>query len=163
MRASVYLALPVMILLAILQTAVLPHLPILGLVPQFPFLVALAWGLLHDTEEGVTWAFVGGLFADLFSLTPLGLTALIWMLASLAVIQLTQIFPTSRFILPALAGWLGTLVTILLSFVSLRLFGYQTSVETITAVLPLAILHGILILPVYWLMYTILQRQRSRR
>lgn len=163
MRTSVYLAVPLMALLAIIQSAILARFPPFGLVPQLPFLVALSWGLLLDAEEGVTWAFVGGFFIDLFSMTPLGLTALTWIIAILAVLQLTQVFPTSRFILPALAAALGTILYIALQFLLLRVFGYESSLETMIVLLPLSILHSILILPAYWLMYTLKQRIRPRR
>ena len=61
MRYSIYFAIPLMLLLAVVQTAVLPKFTILGASPQLPFLVALTWGLLHSREEGMIWAFVAGL------------------------------------------------------------------------------------------------------
>ena len=61
MSSTIYLAIPVMLVLAVVQTAVLPRFPIFGLVPLLPFLVALAWGLLRGMNEGIVWAFVGGL------------------------------------------------------------------------------------------------------
>ncbi|MCA9958553.1 MAG: rod shape-determining protein MreD [Anaerolineales bacterium] len=163
MRTSFYLAVPIMMLLSITQSAIIARYPLLGFVPQLSFLVALSWGLLHDVEEGVTWAFVGGFFIDLFSVTPTGVTPFVWMIAILVVIQLSQIFPTSRYIMPTISGALGTLLYIAMQVLLLSLFGYQSSLETVIALLPLSILHGILILPVYWLMYTLLQRIRPRR
>lgn len=163
MRTSFYLAVPIMTILAILQSAIIVRFPLLGFVPQLPFLAALSWGLLHDAEEGVTWAFVGGFCIDLFSITPTGLTPLAWMIAILAVIELIQVFPTNRYILPTITGALGTLLYMALQFLLLRLFGYQTGLDVMLALLPLSILHGILILPVYWLMYTLMQRIRPRR
>ena len=50
MAVNFYVAIPLMAVLAILQTAVLPRFPIAGLEPQLVFLVALAWGLLRGLE-----------------------------------------------------------------------------------------------------------------
>ncbi|MCA9932459.1 MAG: rod shape-determining protein MreD [Ardenticatenaceae bacterium] len=163
MRTSVYAAIPLMTVLAVLETAVLPRFPILGLVPQLPFLVALSWGLLRDFEEGITWAFVGGLILDLFSIGPTGLTALAWMIAIALALLIAQSFPTSRVILPALDAGFATLVYLALYFLLLRLFGYQTSLEITTALPPLAILHALLILPIYWFMYTVDKKFWPRR
>ena len=79
MAVNFYAAIPLMAVLAVLQTAVLPRFPIAGLEPQLVFLVALAWGLLRGLEEGLVWAFIAGIWADLFSLTPLGLSSLAFM------------------------------------------------------------------------------------
>lgn len=163
MRASVYAAIPLLTILAVLQTAVFSRIPILGQVPQIPFLVALAWGLLRDLEEGVTWGFVGGLILDLFSAGPTGLTALVWMMGIILALFMAQGFPTSRVILPVVVAAVSTMVYLGLHMILLRLFGYQTTLATAAALLPLAALHAVLILPIYWLMYTVDRRLWPRR
>ena len=50
-----------------------------------------------------------------------------------------------------------------LQMLLLRLFGYQTTLALASALLPLAALHAVLVLPVYWLMYTVEGRIRPRR
>lgn len=163
MRSSVYIAIPLMTVLAVLETAVLSRLPLFGHVPQIPFLVALSWGLLHDLEEGITWAFVGGLILDLFSVGPTGLTAVVWMLGVTLALYIAQTFPTSRVLLPVLVAAVSTVMVLMLHFMLLRLFGYQTTWAMAVPLLPLAALHAILILPVYWLMYTVDKRLWPRR
>ncbi|MCP4417208.1 MAG: rod shape-determining protein MreD, partial [Chloroflexi bacterium] len=86
MSASIYLAIPLMIVLGLVQTAVLPHFPILGNTPQLALLVALSWGMLHGIEEGVIWAFLGGIFTDLFSISPVGVSSLAFMVGITAVL-----------------------------------------------------------------------------
>lgn len=163
MSSSVYVAIPLMALLALLQAAVLAHLPIFGLVPQLPFLVALAWGLLQEPEEGLLWAFVAGIFMDMLSAAPLGSTSLAWMVSIFVVLWGVRVFPTSRFILPTLTAVFSTLLALLLSFLILRALGFRTSVETAVSLPLLAVLHGVVILPVYWLTYTLNRRIRPRR
>ena len=73
MGNHVYIAIPVMALLAIVQSAILPRFPIVGLTPQLLFIVALVWGNPRGLVEGLIWAFIAGIFVDLFSLAPLGI------------------------------------------------------------------------------------------
>ncbi len=163
MRSSVYIAIPLLTVLAVLETAVLVRLPLLGQVPQLPFLVALSWGLLRDLEEGVTWAFVGGFIVDLFSVGPTGLTPLVWMLGIGLAVFIAQSFPSSRVIIPVLVSALATLLYLVLHVLLLPLFGYQTTLAMTAALLPLAALHAVLVLPVYWFMYTVDRRLWPRR
>ena len=153
MSSTVYLAIPVMLLLAVVQTAVLPRFPILGLVPQLPFLVALAWGLLRGMNEGIIWAFIGGLLLDLFSIAPIGVTSFSFMLAIIAVIWIENAIPADRFFVPVVMAIAATVINLLIYLILLRLLGYPTTLQGAAALLPTAILHGALILPVYWLLF----------
>ena len=162
MTNSVYAAIPLMLFLAVIQTAVLPFFPILGLSPQLPFLVALSWTLLRGMEEGVIWAFIGGLFIDLFSITPLGVTSLSFIVGIAAVFWIQQAIPTSRFLLPVLLAALATVISILVYFIILRLLDTITGFAGLTAMLPLILLHIVLILPVYWVAYTVERRVNPR-
>lgn len=162
MSSTIYLAIPVMLLLAVVQTAVVPHFPILGLIPQLSFLVALAWGLLRGMNEGLVWAFVGGLLLDLFSVAPLGVTSLSFMLAILAVVWIENAMPADRFFIPVIMAAVATIIYLLVYFIFLRLLGYPTSLQGAAALLPTAVLHGLLILPVYWLLYYLGRAFRPR-
>ncbi|MCI0394445.1 MAG: rod shape-determining protein MreD [Chloroflexi bacterium] len=121
MSSAIYLAIPLMALLAILQAAVLPHFPILGVAPQLGLLAAVTWGLLRNLEEGVIWAFLAGLFADLFSAGPVGASSLSLMVAVVVVVLIQRNFPQSRFLLPLLLGGVATLVFWLVYLLSLTL------------------------------------------
>jgi rod shape-determining protein MreD len=162
MSSTIYLAFPVMLALAVLQTAVLPRFPILGMVPQIALLVALAWGLLRGINEGIVWAFVGGLCLDLFSVAPIGTTALAFMLAITAVTWIENAFPTSRFFLPVVMAALATLIYLFIYLLLLRLLGHPINLQTAAELSPTALLHSALILPVYWIMYLLDQLFRPR-
>lgn len=181
---SVYLSIPIMLGLAIVQSTVLPKFPILGFVPLPVFLVSLAWGLLHTMEEGVAWAFVGGLFVDLFSVSPLGATSLALMAAVAAVIFIQRNFPESRLLLPIIFSFLASLIFWFVYLFLLRIFvpfiigdqalgidvlirssrvpglsadiagQYSINEATFGYGLLLAFGHGLLVLPIYWLIYS---------
>ena len=70
MRVALAIAIP--LAAALLQSAVAPFLSVGGARPNLPFLVAGSWSLAAGAGEGVWWAFVGGLAADLLSGGPLG-------------------------------------------------------------------------------------------
>lgn len=163
MSSSIYLAIPVMLLLSIVQTAVLPHLQLFNLSPQLPLLVALSWGLLRGMNEGVVWAFIGGLMLDLFSITPLGLTALSYLTAVTAVLWVKEIFPTSRVILPLLLAALATIIYLIVNLLLLRLLNIISSFQIVTTLWPLIIINAIAMLPVYWLSYGIVRTLWPRR
>lgn len=163
MSSSVYFAVPLMVVLAILQAAVLPRFPLLGMVPQLPLLIALAWGLLRGVNEGALWAFLAGLFLDLFSTGPMGATALAFMGSVLAATWVDRILPRNRFFMPVLLSMLATLVSLAIYLISLRLLGYQADLQLALTLLPVTFLHGALILPVYWLMVGVDQVLRPGR
>lgn len=162
MPTSIFVAIPVMIVLTVLQTAVLPQFPILGYVPQLGFLVAVSWSLISGMDEGIIWAFIAGLFQDLFTVAPVGGSALTYMAAVLVVTAVVRILPTNRFLLPMLMGALATLVQQMLYVIYLRLFGYGLSFTAVVNLLPLLVLNGVVILPVYWIMLTLNRRLRPQ-
>ncbi|GJM40981.1 MAG: hypothetical protein DHS20C20_12630 [Ardenticatenaceae bacterium] len=163
MPVSIYLAIPLMIVLGVVETAVLPHFPIFGSSPQLTLLVALAWGFLFGIEEGAVWAFFAGIFTDLFSITPMGVSSLAFMVGVTAVLWLQQALPTSRIFLSLLFTALATIISFVFALALLRLFGTITNFQSING-LPTTILINILaILPIYGLIYMINRVTRPRR
>ncbi|NDJ61183.1 MAG: rod shape-determining protein MreD [Chloroflexi bacterium] len=67
-----YLGLPLLALAAVLQATVMPQFRVLGGEPDLGFLLVLAWAIHAPLEQGVVWAFVGGILQDLLSLAPTG-------------------------------------------------------------------------------------------
>lgn len=70
MRIAFALILP--LAAALLQTSVVPFISLGGARPNLPFLLAGSWSLAAGAGEGLWWAFLGGLAADLLSGGPLG-------------------------------------------------------------------------------------------
>jgi rod shape-determining protein MreD len=149
MSNSVYFAIPIMIVLAVLQAAVWPAFPVFGLVPQLPFLVALGWGLVRGPEEGLVWAFVAGIAVGLLSLAPLGLSALAYMAAIGAALALQAVLPPHRLVVAVGLAVLATLIYLVVYFVGLRLFGFGTTLDVAVGLVPLALLHAVLIVPIF--------------
>jgi rod shape-determining protein MreD len=163
MRSSVYVAIPLFLILAVLQTAVLPYFPIFGIVAQIPLLVVISWTLLHGLEEGLLWAFVAGLCVDLFSIGPFGATALAYITGVLAVAGLESLLPAGRFFLPVVYAALGTFVYLLIYLTFVRLLGFGASFGPVSDLITLILLNAGFILPIYWIVSGIDYSLRPRR
>lgn len=163
MSPSVYLAIPLMAALAVLQTSALFHLSLLGVTPQILILVAIAWGLLYGLEEGLVWAFVAGFFLDLFSAAPLGTSSLALMIGMLPVGYLRRYLPPGHIILPLILAALTILIYLLLYLALLRLSGYPVNLDATTTLPTHALLHSLLVLPIYWLLYNLRRLLRPER
>ncbi len=162
MKASIYVAIPVMLGLSLLQTAVLPHFSFFHLSPQLPLLVALAWGMLRGMDEGIIWAFIGGICMDLFSITPIGLTALGYVVAVTAVLWLQQALPPGHIILPLLLAAVATAIYLIINILFLRLFNLIANLQVMTTLWPLILLNTATMLPIYWLFYGLDRLFQSR-
>lgn len=105
-----YLMIPLMALAALLQSTALARLAIGGVKPDLVLLLVVIGTLLYGPRIGIVWAFVGGLFLDVFSGGPLGSSSLALMAAAaVAGVGHTTL---SRFnvLVPLGAIILGTLV-----------------------------------------------------
>lgn len=151
MSISVYFAVPFFVLVTVLQAALFSRLSLFGVTPQIAPLLVLVWGYTRGAHEGVTWAFVAGLLLDLFSVTPIGSSALALILAVLVLTFTRDRLPGGQFFVPLLLATLGMLTFLLADLLLLRLLGYPTSWPS-PVTLPLtALLHGGLMLPLLWL------------
>ena len=70
------LFIPLLGILAILQSTLLPRFPLLNVHPDLVLLTVMSWALLRGMTEGLTWAFIGGIWIDLLSGGPFGLSPL---------------------------------------------------------------------------------------
>ncbi len=152
-----------MLVMAIVQTAVLPRFPIFGLIPQLPLLISLAWGLQRGLNEGVLWAFWAGICLDLFTSGPMGITSLAYMAAILSVTWISRVLPPNRILLPVVLSILATLISLFIYFLFLGVLTYSLNTQVIVRLLPVALLHAGLILPTYWLMNAIERVVRPRQ
>jgi rod shape-determining protein MreD len=69
---SLYVAIPLLLLVALIQDVVLAPVSFLGAYPDLLFLVIVVWSLLRGAGEGMIWAFIGGFTLDLLSGGPIG-------------------------------------------------------------------------------------------
>jgi rod shape-determining protein MreD len=68
--------LPLLAILAVIQSTLLSHLRLLDGRPDLVLLAVLAWALAGRVEEAMVWGLAGGLFLDLLSGVPFGTSAI---------------------------------------------------------------------------------------
>lgn len=153
MNRSLYVAVPLMAVLAVLQAAVLSRFPIAGVVPQPALLAALAWALLRGPWEGMVWAFIGGLFLDLFSLGPVGVTPLALMAAVPILVRARQSLPEETILITALLLALGLAIYFFVYLIVITLAGFSFTWQTLGNLPGTLLFHSLLSLPIFWLLH----------
>ena len=79
---SLYLTFPLLTGVALIQTTLLSRFSVLGGRPNLMLLTVLIWTVVRGIDEGLVWAFIGGLILDLLSGGPLASIALSLLVAA---------------------------------------------------------------------------------
>jgi rod shape-determining protein MreD len=149
-----YLVVPLLLTVALLQATALPALEILSVKPELMLLMVLAWSLLRGVEEGLVWAFVGGLMLDLFSGGPVGASALALLVVSfLSGLTRGSVTRTS-FMLPIGVALAGTLLyqTLFLLVIQLTRGTVPWTDSLFGATLPSLAVNALLMPVIFWVM-----------
>jgi rod shape-determining protein MreD len=155
-----FLSLPLLALAAIIQASVVPHIRVLGGGPDLVFLMVLAWAIHAPLEEGVVWAFTGGILQDLMSAAPVGMSVVGLVLVVFMVYAVRgQVYSVS---LPLLAALLLAAVAVqqvtllaLLLLTGLRL----DIVRDLNYVVIPTLAYNLV---VFWPVYVLLRRTQRR-
>jgi rod shape-determining protein MreD len=140
-------------ILALFQSALAGHFTISGVFPGIVLIVVVDWGILRGLDEGVFWAFVGGMCLDIFSGWPVG-TSTVALVAVASVVSLGEgTFMRTHALLPIATVFGATVLYYLAAFFILE--SKQYPLDWIAAVrsivLPLALYNAILNIPGFWL------------
>jgi len=109
MSVRVSLMLPLLGLARILQATVTERFVLFGVKPDLVLLLVLGWTLIHGGRSGVVWAFLGGIWLDIFSGGPMGASSLALMAAVWVAGLGHRTLYRYNILVPLLAGILGTL------------------------------------------------------
>lgn len=160
-----YLGLPVLLIAAALQVSFMPQIRILGGEPDLTFLIVLSWAVHARLEEGVVWAFVGGISRDLLTAAPTG-TSVIGMLILIFGIERLrrQVFGIGLVTLISLVVG-GTILQEVIYMLIIGLAGYQIRpLETFSyTILPTTAYNLVFIWPIYWFVQRVLRPQAEPR
>jgi rod shape-determining protein MreD len=118
---------PLLMLAAVIDASVLSHLRYANGQPSLLLLILAAWVLLVSLDEALPWAIMGGIFADLLSVTPTGASSLGFVLMMLALKFNFGQVGRRNWVLPPLAVILGTLIYQAVVLVFLILSGWAVS------------------------------------
>jgi rod shape-determining protein MreD len=140
-----------LVLLVVLQTSLMPHLRIAGVVPDLGLVAAVALAARYGPETGAGFGFAAGLATDLFSQTPLGLAALAFGLTAFAVGVLQSAFARPVWWLaPVLAALAGVVAGLLYVGIG-RVIGQDQlwAAHSVRTILLAAVYDGIVALVVF--------------
>ena len=148
------IALPVIILAVILQTAIVSRVYLLSGSADLPLVMLAAWALQEKVETAWHWAMATGLLVGFVSALPI----LAPVIGYFAVVGLAQILQGRVWQAPLLAmfsvTFFGSVIASILSFAVLRLSGVTLPVGDVLGMLTLpgVLLNMLLAIPVYAVM-----------
>ena len=148
------IAVPVIILAVLLQSAVISRVTFLSGFADLPLVMLAAWALQDEVETSWHWAFATGILVGFVS----AISWVVPLLSYLLVIVLAQVFQRRIWQAPLLAmfsiTFLGTLGSSLFSLVVLRFSGVSLSVADVLGALTLPgiLLNMLLAIPVFAVM-----------
>jgi rod shape-determining protein MreD len=145
-----FLSVPLLALLALLQTTIFRQILFLDGSLDLLLVAVICWSMLRP-EEGLAWAALAGLFADMFSGGPFGITVLAFLLVAISVGALHGRLWTHSPIAVMAIVMSGTVIAHLATVAMLVLFGHSLEVGYLLTyvTLPTAFLNTIASVPVY--------------
>lgn len=147
-------AVPVILLSVILQSAVISRVYLLSGIADLPLIMLAAWALQEEVDSAWHWAAATGLLIGFIS----GISWVVPVFGYVIVVTLAQIFQRRVWQAPLLAmfsiTFLGTIIVGVLSFGVLRFAGVPLPVSDVLGLLmlPSVLLNMLLAIPVYAVM-----------
>jgi len=157
---AVALSIPIMALIAVLQTTIMPQFRILGGEPDLAFLFVLGWSIHGRLDQTLIWAFVAGICADLLSAAPTGTSVVGLLLIVFWVAVLRSQVVRVGFI--SIIGLLiiGTFIHKITYMLILTGVGFQVSIITglVYVALPTVVYNILFMVPIYRIMRFVQRR-----
>lgn len=147
-------ALPVILLTVILQSAVISRVYLLSGIADLPMVMLAAWALQEEVDSAWQWAIATGLLVGFIS----GISWLVPIAGYLTVIVMARVFQRRVWQAPLLAmfsiTFLGTVILSVLSIASLRISGVDLPISDVLGLLtlPTVLLNLLIAIPVYAVM-----------
>jgi rod shape-determining protein MreD len=157
---TLYLVVPLLLLIAVVQTSAMPHLRLWGVFPDLPLIVVVSWGLLRGAKEGLVWGLIAGVCVDLLSGAPAG-AATVSLGAVGLLAGLTQRTPLrAQLLLPVVVMLAATLVYGIFFLVALQVSSRPViwGETLVRVILPLSALNLLVLPVVYWPLRSIHRR-----
>ncbi len=147
-------AVPLLILAVVLQSAIIPSFALLSGYADLLLVLLAAWALQEGVDTGLQWALLAALMISLVSHLPW----FIYVAGYVGIVLLARVLQKRVWQVPMLAmltvTFLGTVFMHLLTFVYLRLFGHGISFSDAMGLvtLPSLLLNLLVAIPVFGMM-----------
>jgi rod shape-determining protein MreD len=156
---SVLLSIPVLGLVAVLQSAVVSRLPLNNGTADMMLVLLVAIALQKGVTSSWQWSIVGGLLTDFISGLPFGIFTFSYLLVTALAVVLRERIWRFSFLIQLLLVLIGTGVTHGLAYLVLFLQGSTLEIANVLRVitLPSIVLNFMLSLPIYILTRDVLE------
>jgi rod shape-determining protein MreD len=159
-HAGFFTALWLLPVIALLQSSLVGHFAISGTLPSVMLIVVVDWGILRGTDEGMMWAFVGGVCTDVFSGWPFGTSTVAMVVVASLVSLGSGTFIRTHALLPPATIFGATIIYYFVAMFILE--STHHPVEWLPAlqsvVIPIAVYNAALNVPGFWLVQRLEQR-----
>lgn len=148
---AVLVAIPVLGILAVLQSSLVSRLPLLHGTPDLIMLALITWSMQKKVQTAWQWSIIGGLMSGLYSAVPFGVYLTSYgLITALALVLRRRVWQVP-ILAVFLVAFLGTLVTHGITLLALRLTGSNIQPwEALNLVtLPSILLNLLFALPIY--------------
>lgn len=148
------IAIPVIFLTVMLQSALISHVPLLSGYADLPLVMLAAWAIQDQVDTAYHWAVATGVLVGFIS----GLTWIVPLITYLLVVAMARAFQRRVWQAPLLAmfsvTFIGSIVLYTLSFLALSVSGTLLPVTDVVGLLALpgTLLNMLLVIPVYVVM-----------
>jgi rod shape-determining protein MreD len=145
------IAIPILAMLLMLQSAILSRFPLLNGTSDLVLLAIIAWALQKRVRTAWQWGIIGGLMVGLVSALPFGVPLIVYPASVGMALLLRQRVWQVPILAMFIATFFATLLAHLVMMIALRIsgiaFSWQQAINVIT--LPTIILNLLLAIPVY--------------
>jgi rod shape-determining protein MreD len=100
---SLWILIPVLLLVAIGQTTLMPNIPLIGLRVDLPLVIVVAQGLVGPARTAAQWGFILGIFLDLLSGMPFGVNTIALTLVGVLIDLGQMVFFRGNLLAPPIA------------------------------------------------------------
>ena len=148
---ATFIAVPILGILLIFQTAIMTRFPLLHGIAEPVLLVVIAWALQKRVQTAWQWGIIGGLLVGITSQLPFVVSFVIYPLAAGGALLLRKRVWQVPILAMFVATFFGTLLIHMITIITLRISGGQIPIqEALNLItLPSMILNLVLAIPVY--------------
>lgn len=161
---TLWLLIPLLLLIAVVQMTLLPLIPVFGYKPDLALIVVVTQALVGVPGSAAQWGFIVGLFIDLGSGLPFGMHALVLTVIGLLMDLGQAIFFRGNVVAPPVAMIAATFANDVLILAILALFNWSIDwgAYLLRVILPTAILNVIVMPLAYFPLQWIRRRVRPQ-
>lgn len=149
---SLWILVPALAFVAIIQATFMPTIPLIGLRVDLPLMIVVVQGLVGPARTAAPWGFILGIFLDLFTGMPFGINMIALTLVGLTIDLGQLVVFRGNLLAPPIAILLMTLLdnVLILAILSTLNWSIAWTDYLVRIILPTALLNTLALPLVYF-------------